>query len=54
MPQKKVFWQIFFLNIMQGLKSAVLANFHSAKMALFNPCMKFKFFFGQTTSCEAL
>ena len=27
---------------------------HSAKMALLNPCMKFKFFFGQKTSFEAL
>ena len=31
-----------------------MAIFHSAKMAFLNPCMKFKFFFGQKTTFEAL
>ena len=33
---------------------ASLQFFHSAKMALLIPCMKFKKFFGQNTSFEAL
>jgi hypothetical protein len=38
---------------MHGLKSAILAEWKLAKMALLNPCMKFKIFFGQKTSFEA-
>ena len=49
MPQKKS-----FLNFMHGFKSAKWQFFHSAKMALLNPCMKFKKKFDQKTSFEAL
>jgi hypothetical protein len=37
-----------------GSKVPFWQFFHSAKMALLNPCMKFKTLFGQKNSFEAL
>ena len=47
MPQKKSFGQKFFWISCTGSKVPFWQFFHSAKMALLNPCMKFKIFFGQ-------
>jgi hypothetical protein len=50
---KEVFWLFFFLNLCTGLKVPFCQFFHSAKMALLNPCMKIKKYFSQKTSFEA-
>ena len=50
---KEVFRPIFFWISWMGLTAPFCQFFHSAKIALLNPCIKFKFF-GQKTSFEAL
>jgi hypothetical protein len=54
MPQKKSFGQIFFLISCTGSKVPFWQDVKIAKMALLYPCMKFKIFFGQKSSFEAL
>ena len=54
MPQKKSFGQKNFWISCTGSKVPFWQFLHFAKMALLNPCMKFKNFFGQKTSFEAL
>ena len=54
MPQKKSFGKKDFSISCAGSKVPFWQFFHSAKMELWNPCMKFKFFFCQKTSFEAL
>ena len=49
MPQKKSFCQKKFRISCTGSKVPFCQFFHSAKMALLNPCMKFKKKFGQKT-----
>ena len=51
---KEVFWPNFFLNFMHGFKSAILAKWKNCQNGTFEPCMKFKKFYGQKTSFEAL
>ena len=51
---KELFWQKKNWISCPGSKVPFWQFFHSAKMALLNPCMKLKFFFGQMTSFEAL
>ena len=51
MTQKKSFGQFFILNSCTGSKVPFWQFFHSAKMALLNPCMKFKFFFARDFFC---
>jgi hypothetical protein len=54
MPQKRSFAQNNFLISCRGSKVPFWQNGKIAKMALLNPCMKFKKKFGQKTSFEAL
>ena len=54
MPQKKSFGQRIFWISCMGSKVPFWQFLHFAKMALLNPCMKFKKIFGQKTSFEAL
>ena len=54
MPQKKSFDQKKIWISRTGSKVPFWQFFHFAKMALLNPCMKFKKKFGQKTSFEAL
>ena len=51
---KEWFWPKKISNFMHGFKSAILAIFQFCKMALLILCMKFKKFFGQNRSFEAL
>ena len=51
---KEVFWQKKFWISCTGSKVPFWQNGKIAKMALLNPCMKFKNFFAQKTSFEAL
>ena len=53
-PQKKSFGQKKFWISCTGSKVPFWQNEKIAKMALLNLCMKFKNFFGQKTSFEAL
>ena len=52
--QKKSFGQKNFWIPDMGSKVPFCQNWKIAKMALLNPCKKFKIFFGQKTSFEAL
>ena len=54
MPQKKSFGQKNFWISCTGSKVPFWQFLHSAKMALLNPCMKFKKIFGQKHSFEEL
>ena len=54
MLQKNNFGQKKFRISCTGSKVPFWLFFIFAKMALFNPCMKFKNFFGQNYSFEAL
>ena len=54
MPQKRSFGRNFFWISCTGSKMPFWQFFHSAKMALLNPCMKFKKKFDQKPSYEAL
>ena len=54
MNRKKSFGQMFFWISCTGSKVPFWQNVKIAKMALLNPCMKFKKKFGQKTSFEAL
>ena len=54
MPLKKSFGKKFFWISCTSAKVPFWQFFHFAKMALLNPCMKFKIFFCQKTSFEAL
>jgi hypothetical protein len=51
---KDVFWQKKILISRMRSKVPFWQNGKIAKMALLNPCMKFKKFFGPETSFEAL
>ena len=51
---KEVFWSKKFWISCTGSKVPFWQFFHSAKMALLIPCMKFKFSFGQKASFEAI
>jgi hypothetical protein len=51
---KEVFRPKKNLNSMHGFKSAILPELKNCQMALLNPYMEFKMFFGQETSFEAL
>ena len=54
MLQKNAFGQKIFWISCTGSKVPFWQKWKIAKMALLNPCMKFKFFFGQKYSFEAL
>ena len=54
MLQKNAFGQKKFRISCTGSKVPLWQNWKIAKMALLHPCMKFKNFFGQKTSFEAL
>ena len=54
MLQKNTFGQKFFWISCTGSKVPFWQKWKIAKMALLNPCMKFKNFFGQKHSSEAL
>ena len=54
MLQKNAFGQKNFWISCKGSKVPYWQKWKVAKMALLNPCMKFKFFFCQKTSFEAL